>query len=183
MTRRRLKSHASIAALDLAKVGESKSASSNPSVCSDDCGTSPPPGHNLRGQFARVPLSDLRIHPQAPRKHSRQQIRAIAGSIKTFGFNAPLLITRNYVIVAGVGRWEAAKLAGLEHVSAVFLDNLNDAQIKAYMLADNKLTDRSSWDEIKLAQLLKDLSEIALDFDIEDTGFEDSGNRHPHPVS
>jgi hypothetical protein len=54
----------------------------------------------------------------------------------------------------------------------VFVDHLSETQAKAYMLADNKLTDRSSFDEPKLAVQLKELSELALDFDIEATGFE-----------
>ena len=129
-------------------------------------------GHNFRGTFAYARVCDLKVHPLAPRKHSRQQRRAIASSMRRFGVNAPILITRDYVIVAGVGRFEAAKLLGLKEVPVVFLDHLDEVQAKAYMLADNKLTDRSSWDDSKVATILKELSELAIDFDIEDTGFE-----------
>jgi ParB-like chromosome segregation protein Spo0J len=75
-------------------------------------------------------------------------------------------------ILAGHGRVEAAKLLGLSQVSVVFLHHLTDAEAKAYMLADNKLTDRSSWDDTTLAIQLKELSELALSFDIDATGFE-----------
>jgi ParB-like nuclease domain len=64
------------------------------------------------GRFAVLSLDELQPDPLNPRKHSREQIRAIARSIKAFGFNAPILIDRNKRIVAGHGRYEAAKLGG-----------------------------------------------------------------------
>jgi hypothetical protein len=97
---------------------------------------------------------------------------AIARSIETFGFNAPILVDSKNRVVAGHGRLEAAKRLGLERVPVIRLEHLTEAQAKAYMLADNKLSDRSSWDDLKVAIVLKELSEIALDFDIEATGFE-----------
>jgi DNA modification methylase len=99
-------------------------------------------------------------------------VGAIARSIEAFGFNAPILIDRNRQIVAGHGRYEAAKLLGLARVPVVFLDHLSETQAKAYQLADNKLTDRSTWDDAKVAVQLKELSELVLDFDIEAIGFE-----------
>ena len=116
--------------------------------------------------------SDLKGDPRNPRKHSPAQSRAIAKSIQSFGFNAPILTDRHGRVVAGHGRLEAAKLLGLEKVPVICLEDLTDAQAKAYMLADNKLTDRSSFDPELVAIHLKELSEIALEFDIEDTGFE-----------
>jgi DNA modification methylase len=117
-------------------------------------------------------ISELTPHPSNARKHSGAQIRAIAKSIATFGFNAPILADRNLQILAGHGRCEGAKSLGMTHVPVVFLDHLTEAQAKAYMLADNKLTDRSTWDEPKLAIQLKELSNLALEFEIEATGFE-----------
>jgi hypothetical protein len=116
--------------------------------------------------------SELKPDPRNPRKHSRPQIRAIAKSIESFGFNAPILTDGQGRILAGHGRFEAAKLLELEHVPVIRLDELTEAQAKAFMLADNKLTDRSSWDDELLAVHLKELSDLVLDFDIEDTGFE-----------
>ena len=75
-------------------------------------------------------------------------------------------------ILAGNARYVAADALGLTEVPVIFLDDLTEAQAKAYMLADNKLTDRSTWDEPKLAVQLKELSDLAFDFDIEATGFE-----------
>ena len=110
--------------------------------------------------------------PINPRKHSRQQIEAIARTIEAFGFNAPILVDSEKRVVAGHARLEAARLLALQEVPVIRLDHLTEAQAKAYMLADNKLTDRSSWDDRKVAIVLKELSDIALDFEIDATGFE-----------
>ena len=124
------------------------------------------------GRFALLPIMELKPDPSNPRKHGREQIRAITRSIAAFGFNAPILIDRNKQIVAGHGRYEAAKLNQCAEVPVVWLEHLSETQARAYMLADNKFTDRSSWDDAALAVHLKELSELVLDFDIEDIGFE-----------
>lgn len=117
-------------------------------------------------------ISNLNPNPRNPRKHTRAQIEAIAKSIKEFGFNAPILIDGFGNILAGHGRLDAALLLGLTEVPVVCLENLSEAQARAYMIADNRLTDRSSWNDEVLAIHLKELSELALEFDIEATGFE-----------
>jgi DNA modification methylase len=131
-------------------------------------GKAPP----LHGRLTFLATSALTPDLRNPRKHSRAQIRAIARSIEAFGFNAPILINKNKQIIAGHGRYEAAKLNGCMQVPVICLEHLTEAQARAYMLADNKLTDRSSWDDTKLALHLQELSELALDFDIEAIGFE-----------
>jgi DNA modification methylase len=123
-------------------------------------------------QISFCAIGELSPHPRNARKHSRTQIRAIAKSIQAFGFNAPILIDKNYQILSGEGRWEAAKVIGLTHVPVIPLEHLTEAEARAYMLADNKLTDRSGWDDIKVATELKALSELAVEFEIEATGFE-----------
>jgi DNA modification methylase len=123
-------------------------------------------------RFALLSTSALTPHPRNPRKHSRQQIEAIARSIEAFGFNAPILIDKNGRIIAGHGRHEAALLLGLSQVPVISLEHLSETQAQAYMLADNKLNDRSSWDDEALALQLKELTDLALDFDIEAIGFE-----------
>lgn len=128
--------------------------------------------HPSVGRFALLATTALTPNPNNPRKHTRDQIRAIARSVEAFGFNAPILIDKNGRIVGGHGRHQAAKFLGLAEVPVVYLDHLSDVQARSYMLADNKLTDRSSWDDAALAVQLKELSELALDFDIEAIGFE-----------
>jgi DNA modification methylase len=125
-----------------------------------------------RRQLSFLATTSLTPDPENPRKHLKTQVRAVARSIEAFGFNAPILINKHRRIVAGHARYEAAKLLGLAQVPVIFLDHLTETQAKAYRLADNKLTDRSSWDDSKVAAQLKELSELVLDFDIEAVGFE-----------
>jgi DNA modification methylase len=123
-------------------------------------------------QMSYLATSALTPHPNNVRKHTGAQIRAIAKSIEAFGFAAPILADKDGYILAGNARYLAADALGLTEVPVIFLDDLTETQAKAYMLADNKLTDRSTWDEPKLAVQLKELSDLALEFDIEATGFE-----------
>jgi DNA modification methylase len=125
-----------------------------------------------RAIVSYLPIGSILPDPSNPRKHSSEQIHAIARSLEAFGFNAPILVNKANRIVAGHGRLEAAKRLKLTEAPVIRLEHLSEQQAKAYMLADNKLTDRSSWDDRKVAIVLKELSEIALDFKIEATGFE-----------
>src|SRR5262249_36194964 len=95
------------------------------------------------GPVTWIPISELKPHPSNPRKHSEQQIRAIARSIENFGFNATVLIDKDGQIVAGHGRVAAAKSRGYSEVPAICLGHLSEKRAIAYMLADNKLTDGS----------------------------------------
>lgn len=123
-------------------------------------------------QLTLRPISELRPHPRNARKHSRSQILALAKVIGEVGFIVPVLVDADSTILAGHARVEAAKHIGLAKIPVILVDHLTDARARAFMLADNKLTDRSGWDEAKLAVQLKELAEIAVDFDIEVTGFE-----------
>jgi DNA modification methylase len=122
--------------------------------------------------FRYMDVSELVPSARNPRTHDRAQIEAIAISIDVFGFNAPILVDKFGNVLAGHGRLEAAKLRGIRSIPVICLEDLSEAQARAYMIADNRLTDRSSWDETLLAVQLKELSDLALDFSIEATGFE-----------
>ena len=104
-----------------------------------------------------IPIDSIIPNPSTPRKHSRQQLRAIARSIERFGFAAPIGVYRESKIIFGHGSLEAARLCGHKDVPVVRLNHLTDEQAKALMLADNKLTEGSRWDERQLAVVLKDL--------------------------
>ena len=117
-------------------------------------------------------IGQLSPHSRNARKHSKKQIRQVAASIRRFGFTVPILIDVNKTIVAGHARFEAAKLLGVNEVPTICLEGLSDAELRAYMLTDNKLTLNSEWDERLLAEELKQLSEMNLDFSLELTGFE-----------
>jgi DNA modification methylase len=119
-----------------------------------------------------LPIADLRLDPNNPRLHPRKQIRQIARSIETFGFNVPVLIDAQGQLIAGHGRVLAAQLLGVTHVPTIRLEHLTEAQTRAFMIADNRLTENSVWDEHLLAEQLKELSTLELDFSIDVTGFE-----------
>ena len=117
-------------------------------------------------------IDQLTPDPANPRRHSKKQIRQIADSIKAFGFNVPILITRKGEVIAGHGRLLACGELGWTEVPTLCLDHLTPAQIRAFRIADNKLVENAAWDDQLLAQQLKDLSLIGLDFSLELTGFE-----------
>ena len=84
----------------------------------------------------------------------------------------PVLIDANDKLIAGHGRIEAATLLGWSEVPTIRLDHLTEAQSRAFMLADNRLTLNSTWNDELLAEQLKELSVVDLGFDIEVTGFD-----------
>src|SRR6516225_9533912 len=116
--------------------------------------------------------AELKPDPANPRQHSKKQIRQIAKSISIFGFNVPVLVDADLNVIAGHGRLLACRELGWTEVPTLRLDHLTPAQARAFMIADNRLTEIASWDDRLLAQQLKDLSLLGLDFDIEVTGFE-----------
>lgn len=113
----------------------------------------------------------VRPAPRNARQHSKEQIRAIAGSIRRFGFTNPILVQGNLEIIAGHGRWEAARLLGMREVPVLRLEGLSKADVRAYAIADNRLAEQATWDnEI----LLEQIDEILLDepdYDVTLTGF------------
>jgi DNA modification methylase len=119
-----------------------------------------------------VPLASLKPYGRNPHTHSAKQIRQIADSIRQFGFTNPILIDRDGGVVAGHGRIEAAKLLGMQEVPTVRLDQLTEAQKRAYIIADNKLAENAGWDRELLALELQYISELEVDFDLTITGFE-----------
>ncbi|MBL8882405.1 MAG: ParB N-terminal domain-containing protein [Hyphomicrobium sp.] len=117
-------------------------------------------------------VGSLRPYDRNARTHSPKQISQIAASIKAFGFNNPVLIDKDGGIIAGHGRVEAAKALGQKTVPCVRLEHLDDAQKRAYILADNKLAEKAGWDPEILKIELQHLTSLDLDFDVTVTGFE-----------
>jgi DNA methylase/ParB-like nuclease domain len=118
------------------------------------------------------PIVALRLDPQNPRLHSRKQVRQIAKSIASFGFNVPVLVDAEQCVIAGHGRVLAAKELGWTEVPVIAIEHLNAAQRRAFAIADNRLTENSTWDDRLLAEQLKELSILDLSFDLEATGFD-----------
>ena len=117
-------------------------------------------------------VSSLRSRPSNARTHSARQLRQIADSIRQFGFTNPVLVDAENVIIAGHGRVAAARAIGLETVPTVCLDGLSASEIRAYVIADNRLAENAGWDREILAIELQNLAELDLDFDVIITGFE-----------
>jgi DNA modification methylase len=120
-------------------------------------------------QLVERDIASLRPYARNARTHSKKQVKQIAASIERFGFTNPVLVSDDGDIIAGHGRVEAAKLLGIRSVPTLALSHLNDAERRAYVLADNKLALNAGWDKEILAIELQGL--IDLDFDVELTGF------------
>src|SRR5436190_18634940 len=128
--------------------------------------------HNSNLKIVYRRIDTLRPDPANPRRHSKKQIRQIAESIKVFGFNVPILVDRHGKTICGHGRALAAQTLGISEVPTVCVDHLTPAQARAFAITDNRLTEIATWDDQLLAQQLKGLSLLGLDFSLEVTGFE-----------
>ena len=118
-------------------------------------------------QIVTKKVNELIEYENNPRKNENA-VKEVANSIKEFGFKVPIVIDKNNVIVAGHTRLKASKKLGLEEVPCIVADDLTDEQIKAFRLADNKVSEKSEWD-IELLDI--ELSDIT-DIDMEDFGFD-----------
>lgn len=120
-------------------------------------------------QIIERPLSELKPSARNARLHKQEQIHLIAESIRAFGFVTPIVIDKAGEIVAGRGRYEAAKLLELSKAPTISLNHLSDDQIRALRVADNRLAELAGWDEELLKLELGHLIEV--DFAVELTGF------------
>jgi len=112
-------------------------------------------------------IREIKPYPKNAKKHPQKQIDLIAESIKKFGFDSPIIIDKNNEIIAGHGRYLAAKQLGLEEVPTISKETLTDEEVKAYRLADNKISE-SEWDMGLAVDELKELSAELFDL----TGFD-----------
>jgi DNA modification methylase len=124
--------------------------------------------HGLMGHVVWRALSDLKEFPGNPRRHPAAQITALMKSIRRFWTN-PILVDEAGTILAGHGRWEAAKRLGMTKVPTVMVSGLSDSDKRAVVIADNRLPEQAVWDFDLLRGHFQDL--IQLDFDVELTGF------------
>jgi ParB-like chromosome segregation protein Spo0J len=122
-------------------------------------------------QIEQVPTASLVPYAKNAKKHDAAQVAAIAGSIREFGFNNPVLIDADNGIIAGHGRTLAAHQLGLATVPCLRLTHLTDSQRRAYILADNRLAEiGGGWDSDMLAAELEALA--AEGVAMEDLGFD-----------
>jgi DNA modification methylase len=128
------------------------------------------PAHDLVIETKSV--ATLLPDPKNARLHPERHIKQLAKSIEAFGFNCPLLIDHENRVIAGHGRLLAVKHLGWQEVPTIRLEHLTPEQMRAFAIADNRLSDISVWDDRLLAENLKALSEADLDFDLEVIGFD-----------
>jgi len=117
------------------------------------------------------PIDAVRPSPRNARTHGEKQITQIASSIRQFGFTNPIIVDDEGVIVAGHGRYAAAKLLKLPDVPVVPISDLSPAELRAYALADNRIAQNAGWDEDVLRIEFEELHALDLSFDLEITGF------------
>ena len=116
-----------------------------------------------------IPLGKLVPYVNNARTHSPEQLTKLRSSLREFGFINPVIIDREFNVIAGHGRIAAAKEEGMEEVPCVFADFLTEAQKKAYILADNRMALDAGWDEELLRIEIESLQ--GADFDVSLTGF------------
>ena len=130
-----------------------------------------------RSQTPRIeiiyrPIEELRLPGRKVRRHSRRKIRMLAAAIAEYRHVTPVAIDADGGVIAGVARVLACRELGYSEIPTVCLDHLSEAQRTAFMLADNKLAENATWDKKLLGEILRDLSVLDLDFNLELTGFE-----------
>ena len=116
-----------------------------------------------------VKIEDLKPYEKNPR-YNDNAVNAVAKSIKEFGFNVPIVVDKNNVIICGHTRYKASKLLGLKEVPVIKAKDLSEAKAKAFRIADNKTAELSTWDYEKLKEELEDI-DIS---DMLDFGFTES---------
>ena len=126
---------------------------------------------NTTTEMQLVPVEKLIPYINNARTHSDEQIKKLRSSLREFGFINPVIIDREFNVIAGHGRILAAKAENISEVPCVFVDYLNDAQKKAYILADNRMAMDAGWDEELLKVEIESLQ--AEDFALSLTGFDE----------
>ena len=124
-------------------------------------------------KITKKPIADLIPYSRNPRRND-EAVPMVMNSIKEFGFKVPIVIDKNNIIVCGHTRFKAALKLGLETVPCIVADDLSDEQIKAFRLADNKVSEKAEWDFEILSGELDDIISIDMDsFGFESIEFEE----------
>lgn len=119
-------------------------------------------------QIIWKPLADVTRYANNPRNNARA-VEKVAASIREYGWQQPIVVDTDHVIIAGDTRYQAAQLLGLDEVPVVVAANLSPEKVRAYRLADNKTGEFATWDDAKLADELAALMDEVGSIDL--TGF------------
>lgn len=120
-------------------------------------------------ELQSVEIVKIKPYKNNAKIHGKNQLKKLQESISEFGFLTPCLIDQDFNLIAGHGRVEAAKALGMKEVPCVYIENLNETQRRAYILADNRLGELGEWDMDLVSQELQTLSDSG--FNLELTGF------------
>lgn len=119
-----------------------------------------------------VAIARLKPFPGNPRKHTADQLGTIGRLLREYGWTRPILVDENRTILAGHGTIEAARMIGKTHAPCIEIDGLSLEQKRAYVVADNKSAELSTWDDSALALQFREITAAAPSFDMTLTGFE-----------
>jgi len=120
----------------------------------------------MKQEIVYKSVKELVPYARNSRTHSDEQVAQIMASIKEFGFTNPVLTDGDNGIIAGHGRVMASQRLGMDEVPTIELSHLTEAQKKAYIIADNKLSLNGGWDEEMLAIEMQELHDIGYDLDL-----------------
>lgn len=113
-------------------------------------------------QITLLNIKDIKPYEKNPRKNE-QAIDFIANSIKEFGFKVPITVDEDFVIITGHTRYEACKKLEIDKIPCIIVKDLSKEQIKAFRLADNKVSEKADWDFNKLEEELKNIKNIHME--------------------
>jgi len=133
--------------------------------------------HSIQSRvIEQISPARLKPHPSNAKTHPKKQIRQIARSVERFGFQSPVIVNADNVILAGHGRVEAARLLALAHIPCLRVTGLSDAEERAFVIADNKIAANGGWDRGILAESLQtlmiELPQLEIPEDLSITGIE-----------
>jgi len=117
-------------------------------------------------QTRELPTQDLSVYAKNARVHPEAQIQSLASAIERFGFTQPIIVNDKLTILAGHARFEAARRMGLEQIPCRVVSGLSAAEQKAYVIADNKISEESSWDYDILLDEISSIHGLDLDDDL-----------------
>ena len=123
-------------------------------------------------EFQLVDINKLVPYANNARTHNKEQILKLRSSLREFGFVNPVIIDKEFNVLAGHGRIEAAKAEGITEVPCVFVDHMSEAQKKGYILSDNRMALDAGWDDELLAVEMEELQNLGFDLGL--TGFDES---------
>ncbi|MDA1038596.1 MAG: ParB N-terminal domain-containing protein [bacterium] len=122
-------------------------------------------------KLKEIAIDKLIPYENNPRKND-EAVAKVAESIKEYGFRVPLVVSKDLIIIAGHTRVKACKLLGIEKVPCHIAEDMDEGDIKAFRITDNRVAEEAEWDNDKLRKELDELEEQFPDVDLSSLGFD-----------